>query len=226
MSPPTASGRRSAAGPEVDERALCERLRAGDRAAFAALVGRHGGSLLRLVSAIVKDRSAAEEVVQDTWLAALDGLDRFEGRSALRTWLFHIAVNKARTRLAREGRSVPFSALARPEDDDDAVDPARFDEQGAWRELPLPWTEEDPERLAQAAQTRAAIERAIAALPEAQRAVVTLRDLEGLEAEAICGLLGITVTNQRVLLHRARARIREALEVALADTPVGRPVAG
>jgi len=193
------------------------RLRSGDRAAFAALVGRHGGALLRFAMTFVRDRSLAEEVVQDTWLAALDGLDDFEGRSSLRTWLFRIAANRARTRFTREGRSVPFSALAGPEESGDADAGAdRFDQGGMWREPPGPWSGENPERLAQGAQTRAAIEAAMASLPEAQRAVLTLRDIEGLETEEICGLLGITVSNQRVLLHRARCRVRLALEAHLA----------
>jgi RNA polymerase sigma-70 factor (ECF subfamily) len=196
--------------PIPGEAALVERLKAGDRAAFAELVGRHGGPLLRLATTFVKDRSVAEEVVQDAWLAALDGLDGFEARSSLRTWLFSILANKARNRAVREGRSLPFSAL----DDGDgeaAVDPARFHADGHWLEATAAWTVEDPERLAGGAETRAAIERAIAALPEAQRAVVTLRDVEGLEAEEICNLLGLSLTNQRVLLHRARTRLRQAL---------------
>jgi len=196
--------------PSADEPALIERLRAGDRAAFTELVGRHGGALLRLATTFLKDRSVAEEVVQDTWLAALDGLDAFEARSSLRTWLFSILANKARNRAAREGRSVPWSALGDgglgP-----AVDAARFHADGHWLETHGRWSDEDPERLAAGAQTRAAIERAIAALPEAQRAVVTLRDVEGLEADQICNLLGLSLTNQRVLLHRARIRLRQAL---------------
>lgn len=202
--------------PAADERELLQRLRAGDRQAFTALVVRHGGALLRLATAFVKERSLAEEVVQDAWLSALDHLDRFEGRSSVRTWLFHITANKARTRLAREGRSVPFSALGTPEEGEEPAGPDRFDQGGMWKEPPGPWSEENPERLAQGAQTRAVIERAIADLPEAQRAVITLRDVEGLEAEEICGLLGVTVSNQRVLLHRARARVRLALESYMA----------
>ncbi|HEY6104664.1 MAG TPA: sigma-70 family RNA polymerase sigma factor [Anaeromyxobacteraceae bacterium] len=217
MSPASPSRTAGAAAAPEDERRLLGRLRAGDRAAFAALVERHGGSLLRLALGFVRDRSLAEEVVQDAWVAALDGLDGFEGRSSLRTWLFHIVANKARTRIAREGRSVPFSALASPgEGGDPAVSPDRFDERGMWREPPGPWSEENPERLAQDAETRAAIERAIAALPEAQRAVITLRDVEGLETDEICNLLGVTVSNQRVLLHRARSRVRQALEQLMA----------
>lgn len=217
MSQAARSRPRSSGTTGGEERLLLGRLRAGERAAFAELVARHGGSLLRLATSFVKDRSLAEEVVQDAWVAALDGLDGFEGRSSLRTWLFHIVANKARTRIAREGRSVPFSALANPDEGGDpAVSPDRFDEKGMWREPPGRWSEENPERLAQGAETRAAIERAIAALPEAQRAVLTLRDIEGLETEEICNLLGVTVSNQRVLLHRARSKVRQALEKLMA----------
>jgi RNA polymerase sigma-70 factor, ECF subfamily len=200
------------AGIDADA-ALLARLRAGDRAAFATLVGRHAGSLLRLAQSLVRVRAVAEEVVQETWMGALTGIDAFEGRSSLRTWLFRILLNKARTRWVREGRTVPFSALAGPGDGDPpAVDALRFDVHDAWRAPPTAWTEEDPERLAMGAETRAAIEAAIRELPEGQRAVMTLRDLEGLETEEICNLLAITVTNQRVLLHRARAKVRQALE--------------
>lgn len=198
-----------------------ERLRAGDRAAFTELVGRHGGALLRLATTFVRDRSLAEEVVQDAWLAALDGLDGFEARASLRTWLFSILANKARNRAVREGRSLPFSALGGGGGDDGeaAVDPARFHADGHWLVATSAWTVEDPEQLAGGAETRAAIQRAIAALPEAQRAVVTLRDVEGLEAEEICNLLGLTLTNQRVLLHRARTRLREALAEFMDGAP-------
>jgi RNA polymerase sigma-70 factor, ECF subfamily len=217
MSQAAKNRRASSAAPAADEHELLERLRAGDRAAFASLVARHGGALLRLAMAFVKDRSLAEEVVQDAWVAALDGIDGFEGRAALRTWLFHIVANKARTRIVREGRSVPFSALGSSDDaGDSAVGPERFDQGGAWKEPPGRWSEENPERLAQGVETRAAIERAIAALPEAQRAVITLRDVEELETDEICNLLGITVSNQRVLLHRARSKVRQALEQFMA----------
>jgi RNA polymerase sigma-70 factor, ECF subfamily len=213
MSLPDASRPTTSETPAADERELVLRLRAGDRAAFSTLVVRHGGAILRLVMAFVKDRALAEEVVQDTWLSALDHLDGFEGRSAIRTWLFHIAANKARTRLSREGRSVPFSSLGTPDDSDEpAVGPDRFDQGGMWKTPPGAWSEENPERLAQGVQTRAAIERAIAELPEAQRAVITLKDIEELETDEICSLLGITVSNQRVLLHRARSKVRQALE--------------
>lgn len=208
MSPPPSPP--AGPAPVADESALVARLRAGESAAFTELVGRHGGALLRLATTFLKDRSVAEEVVQDTWLAALDGLDAFQGRSSLRTWLFSILANRARNRAVREGRTVPWSALG-DGDRDPAVDPARFHADGHWLETHAGWSEEDPERLVSGAQTRAAIERAIAALPDAMRAVVTLRDVEGLEAEEICNLLALTLTNQRVLLHRARTRLRQAL---------------
>jgi RNA polymerase sigma-70 factor (ECF subfamily) len=202
--------------PPADESALVERLRAGDRAAFADLLDRHGGPLLRLARSFLKSEALAEEVVQDTWLACLDGLDGFEARSSLRTWLFTILANKARNRSAREGRSVPWSALGDHGEGASTVDQERFQADGQWREAPGRWTEEDPERLALGAETRAAIESAIAALPALQRSVITLRDVEGLEAEEICKLLEITLMNQRVLLHRARVRVRRALETHLA----------
>jgi len=204
-------------GPGPDPEAeLLARLRSRDRAAFATLVTRHSGPLLRVATSLVRDRAVAEEAVQETWLAVLTGLSTFEGRSSFRTWLFQILVNKARTRVKREGRTVPFSALAEREAADGRpVDADRFDHSGAWREPPSSWTEEDPERLAIGSETRAAVEAAIRELPEAQRAVITLRDVEGLETEEICNVLGVTVTNQRVLLHRARARVRRALEQRL-----------
>jgi RNA polymerase sigma-70 factor (ECF subfamily) len=198
--------------PSAADDALLLGLRAGDRDAFAQLVRRHAGALLRFARSFVRDPSLVEEVVQDTWVAALDGLESFEGRSSLRTWLFRILANRARTRLLREGRSVPFSALTGADEGDEAaLDPDRFDRNGAWKDPPGTWSEENPERLVQGAETRVAIEAAIAELPEAQRAVITLRDIEGLDTDEICNLLAITVTNQRVLLHRARARVRQAL---------------
>jgi RNA polymerase sigma-70 factor (ECF subfamily) len=196
----------------ADEGALLRRLRAGDRAAFAALVQRHGGAMVRFARFFTRSSALAEDLVQETWVAALEGLESFEGRSSLRTWLFRILVNKARTRLARERKSVPFSSLAPPDEEKPAVDADRFGPAGAWDDPPVPWSEEDPERLAQGVETRAAIEAAIAELPDAQRAVITLRDIDGLETDEICNLLAITVTNQRVLLHRARAKVRQALE--------------
>jgi RNA polymerase sigma-70 factor, ECF subfamily len=204
---PTGSAR---AGPDDVE--LLRRIRAGDGTAFTGLVRRHGGALLRLARAFVRDEALAEEVVQDTWMAVLDGLDGFEGRASFKTWLYRILANRARSRATREGRMVPFSSLAADDDDAPSLDRERFDDAGAWRDPPVGWTEETPERLALAAETRAVMEAAVAALPPGQRAVLVLRDEDGLETEEICNLLGLTVTNQRVLLHRARTRVRQAIE--------------
>jgi RNA polymerase sigma-70 factor (ECF subfamily) len=201
-----------ARGPEADDAELVSRVQAGDRGAFAGLVRRHGGGLLRFARLFVRESSAAEEVVQDTWMAVLEGVDGFEGRASFKTWLYRILANRARTRAVREGRTTPFSALAEKEGDEHAVDPGRFDADGMWRDPPAGWTEETPERLALAAETRAVMEAAVQALPAAQRAVLVLRDQDGLGTEEICNLLDLTVTNQRVLLHRARARVRQALE--------------
>jgi RNA polymerase sigma-70 factor (ECF subfamily) len=145
-------------------------------------------------------------------MAVLEGLDGFEGRATFKTWLYRILANRARTRAVREGRSVPFSALADAGGEEHAVDPERFDAAGMWRDPPVAWTDETPERLALEAETRRVMEAAVQALPPAQRAVLVLRDEEGLETAEICNLLDLTVTNQRVLLHRARTRVRQALE--------------
>ncbi len=201
-----------------DERALIRRILAGDREAFASLVDRWGGRLLRLALLFVKDRAAAEEVVQDTWTGVLEGLGGFEGRSSLKTWIFRILINRARTRATRDARSVPFSALAGAEDDDPAVDPERFDHRGHWADSQAGWDEESPEKLALRGETMAALEKAVAALPPGQRTVLTLRDVEGMEADDVCNVLGITATNQRVLLHRARSRVRRALDRHLRGT--------
>jgi len=209
---PRATGTGSEGAPgSPDDASLVGAAGAGDRDAFAALVVRHGAALQRFARLFLRDAAAAEEVVQDTWLAALDGLDRFEGRSSFRTWLFRILANRARTRAVRDGRSVPFSAMA-SEEGDEGVDPARFRPGGHWGDPPSGWQEESPERLALRAETREVLEAAIAQLPEGQRAVIVLRDVEGVATDEICNLLGITETNQRVLLHRARTRVRAALE--------------
>ncbi|WP_308197133.1 sigma-70 family RNA polymerase sigma factor [Anaeromyxobacter sp. SG17] len=204
---------------ELDDSELVRRIRAGDRGAFAALVRRHGGGLLRLARLFTRESSMAEEVVQETWMAVLEGLDGFEERASFKTWLYRILANRARSRAVREGRSVPFSALA-DAGPEERVDPERFDAAGRWRDPPVGWTDQTPERLALEAETRRVMEVAVAALPATQRAVLVLRDEEGLETEEICNLLGLTVTNQRVLLHRARTRVRQALEAYMRG---GRP---
>jgi RNA polymerase sigma-70 factor (ECF subfamily) len=198
------------------ERALIERLRAGDEAAFVALMDRYGASLLRVARLYVADGAAAEDAVQETWLGVVRGIERFEGRSSLKTWLFAILTNRAKRRGQQESRALPFSAVVNPaeEDDDLEIDrflPAGHRLAGHWSSLPADWAMLPEERFA-SAETRAAIERAIAALPPNQRAVITLRDIEGWSSEEARNALGISETNQRVLLHRARMRVRQVLE--------------
>jgi RNA polymerase sigma-70 factor (ECF subfamily) len=192
---------------------LVEALRRGDEAAFAMLVDMLGPSMLRVAQLYVRTRAVAEEVVQEAWLGVLKGLDRFEGRSSLKTWIFRILTNIAKTRGEREGRSVPFSSLASDETDGPSVDPDRFLVPGEllggnWSSPPAPF----PEERLLAAETRARIEAAIAELPANQRAVITLRDVEGFGSEDVCNVLDLSETNQRVLLHRARSKVRAALE--------------
>jgi RNA polymerase sigma-70 factor, ECF subfamily len=196
-----------------DETQVLAALRAGDADAFAALLNEHSAAMLRLAATVVRSRAVAEEVVQETWVRALGSLDRFEARSSLKTWLFTILLNTARTRGEREGRTVPFSALVGADDDAPAVDPDRFrppGEQwaGGWRVFPEPL----PEDRLEAKETRDRIRRAIDALPDGQRAVISLRDVEGWTADEVCNVLGLSESNQRVLLHRARSRVRQALE--------------
>ena len=200
-----------------DETALLAALRAGDEAAYAAIVERHHGGMLRLARMYVQSASSAEEVVQEAWLGLLTGLVRFEGRSSLKTYLFRIVVNCARTRSRKDGRTIPFSA-AFPSDDgagEAAVPPERF-QQGAWAAPPASWAE-TPERSALSSEIRAVVEAAIASLPASQREVITLRDVEGWAGDEVCNALSISGTNQRVLLHRARSKVRLALERYFAE---------
>jgi len=197
----------------AEDAALVRRLLDGDEAAFSGLVDQYHGRLLRLAQVFVSDRASAEEVVQDTWLAVLTGLRSFEGRSGLKTWIFSILSNRAKTRGVRDKRSVPFSALSRPDlDDESAVHPSRFTPNGSWSAPPERWDEDTPEQLLLQRETRELVDRTIADLPAAQRAVITLRDIEGLDSAEVCNVLEITETNQRVLLHRARAKVRTGLE--------------
>ncbi len=191
-----------------DDQALLSRLRTGDEEAFTALVARHDGALRRVARTFVRTPSAVEDVVQDTWLGVVRGLDDFEGRSSLRTWIFRILVNQARTRAVRDARSLPFSALEA--DDGPAFEPAAFGGDGRWTSAP-PRLDADPETELLSAELRAHLLAAVDALSRDQRAVITLRDLVGLPAMDVCDLLDITEGNQRVLLHRARARVRTAL---------------
>ncbi|MEX2245680.1 MAG: sigma-70 family RNA polymerase sigma factor [Dehalococcoidia bacterium] len=201
-----------------DDVAVLARLRAGDEAAFAELIDRYNAALLRTAQTFVHDRAVAEDVVQEAWIGLLESLDRFEGRASLKTWIFRILINCARARLRKEGRTVPFSSLFEEEESDEPAVPGRrffpgwFPRVGGhWREPPQPW-EGSPEEQALSAETRSCIERAVAGLPAVQRGVITLRDVEGLPAEEVCNLLDLSDTNQRVLLHRARSKVRRALE--------------
>jgi RNA polymerase sigma-70 factor, ECF subfamily len=206
----------------ADDHLLVERLRAGDEEAFMDLVVSWSPSMLRVARMYVPSQAVAEDVVQETWLGVLNGIDRFEGRSSLRTWVFSILVNRARTRGERERRTVPFAALAREESEDGfaAVDADRFvgtgNEIGAWASPPVRWWEE-PERALDSNEAVARIQAEIERLPEMQRLVITMRDVDGLSSEEVRSALDISETNQRVLLHRARAKVRAALEDYYAD---------
>jgi len=194
---------------------LVEGLRAGDEAAFAMLMRMHGAGMLRVAQMFVSSRAVAEEVVQEAWLGVLKGIDRFEGRSSLKTWLFRIVANTAKTRGVREARTVPFSSLGDDEDDASVAadrfmgDGERF--PGHWAVPPASWAGVPEARLL-ATETMDVIRREIERLPPTQRAVFELRDVEGLSADEVCNALDLTETNGRVLLHRARAKVRAALE--------------
>ena len=204
------------------EAALVESLRSGSEAAFRELVARHQRAMLRVAEAYTPSRAVAEEVVQETWLAVVGGLDRFEARSSLKTWIFRILVNRAKTRGIRERRSVPFSSPEAGDADDagPAVEPERFHPAdhrwaGHWAQYPDPWSDQ-PAARAMESETRAVVEETIATLPAQQRRVISLRDIDGWTSEEVCDLLGLSEGNQRVLLHRARSRVRAALERHLA----------
>lgn len=188
--------------PDAD---LLVRLRAGEEHAFVSLVARYQATLVRLARGYVGSAAVAEEVAQETWVAVLRGIDGFEGRSSFRTWLLRILVNRARSTGEREHRTVP-AAHSEP-----SVDPARFDRGGAWTQPPRPWQEESEERL-DARALRDPLRRALDGLPTRQREVVMLRDVNGLSSAEVCEALDISNANERVLLHRARSRLRAALE--------------
>lgn len=189
-------------------------LRAGDEAAFAALMREYGAGMLRVAQMFVSSRTDAEEVVADAWVGVLRGIGRFEGRSSLKTWLYRIVANTAKTRGVREARTIPFSALALEGDGEATVDPDRFVGSGGrfpghWGAPPQAWA---PEAELLETEELAVIERAIEELPPAQRAVITMRDVQGFTSEEVRNALDLSETNQRVLLHRARSKVRSALE--------------
>jgi RNA polymerase sigma-70 factor (ECF subfamily) len=190
---------------DEDELAMLERLRAGEEEAFMRLVERHQDTMVRLARSFVRSQEVAEEVVQDTWLGVLRGVERFAGRSSLRTWLLRILVNRARSAGVRESRSVAVG------DVEPAVDGARFDAAGRWSAPPRPWAEESDERLL-AESLAGRIWETVEELPARQREVLMLRDVDGLTSEEVCAVLDISEGNQRVLLHRGRSRLRQALE--------------
>jgi RNA polymerase sigma-70 factor (ECF subfamily) len=199
----------------MEDASLVAALRAGDEAAFRDLIRLYGPGMLRVARMYVSSRAVAEEVVQEAWLGVLKGIGRFEGRSSLKTWVFRIVANTAKTRGQREARSLPFSAFG--DDEESATvsadrflgDGTRF--PGHWAAPPTSWAPL-PEGSLLADETMEVVQRAIDRLPPAQRAVLTLRDVEGVEADEVCNALDLTETNQRVLLHRARAKVRAALE--------------
>jgi RNA polymerase sigma-70 factor, ECF subfamily len=207
-----------AGAPTAGELELVAALRRGDEAAFVRLVERYQPTMLRVAALYVHTPAAAEDVVQETWLGVLRSLERFEGRSSLKTWIFRILANRARSRGEREGRSIPFSALAGGEDSDEpAVEPEHFLPPdhgrwaGHWSSLPQSW-EGLPEQQLLAGETAGMIKATIQALPNAQQMVISLRDVEGWTSDEVCAALGVSDGNQRVLLHRARAKVRRALE--------------
>ena len=200
----TPPGRRARAQSD-DDVELVARLRAGEEEAFLTLVERHHDSMVRLARSFVASGAVAEEVVQETWLAVLRGIDGFAGRSSFKSWLLAILVNRARSTGVREHRSVPVG------DAGPAVDRARFDVSGAWMSPPIHWIEDSEDRMvADAMASR--IQSALEELSPRQREVVVLRDVEGYSTQEICEVLSITEGNQRVLLHRGRSYLRQALE--------------
>jgi RNA polymerase sigma-70 factor (ECF subfamily) len=222
--PATAEQEPADLGAIPDEQCLLQALREGDEAAFVLLVDRFRASLLRVASTYVANRAVAEEVVQEAWMGVLEGLDRFEGRSTLKVWIFRILTNCAITRAQREAHSAPFSALSdfAVGPSEAAVEPDRFlpPEDPRWQGLWISYPSSSdhlPEERLLAQETRAYLTQAIAALPLAQRRVIMLRGVEGWSADEVCRLLGITRSHQAVLLHRARLRVRRALEQYLDD---------
>jgi RNA polymerase sigma-70 factor (ECF subfamily) len=217
--PHTPDSGTAASGASPDDVRLVEALRRGDESAFESLVSAHHTSMLRLARMFVRDKAVAEEVVQEAWLGVLRGVHRFEGRSSLKTWIFRILTNGAKTRGQRESRSVPFSRWvdSTEQEDEPSVGPDRFlapdhpQWPNEWDVNPRNWDEIPEDRLL-ARETLSMVRSAIEALPPQQRQVIALRDVEGWTSQEVCNVLEISETNQRVLLHRARSKVRRALE--------------
>jgi len=203
--------------PSAEELALVQALRDGDQAAFVVLIDRYGSAMLRLARTYVATAEAAEDVVQETWLGVVRGIDRFEGRSSLKTWIFRILANRARTTGSRDARSLPFSGLTPDDPSDPTVEPERFTPDGRWAgHWAVPPTPLPEDRVL-GLELRANLEAVIDGLPARQRAVIVLRDVEGLSATEASEVLGLSDANQRVLLHRARCRVRAQLETLVTD---------
>jgi len=197
----------------VEDDALVGRLLEGDEDTFRDLLAAHHTNMVRLARSFVRNPATAEEVAQETWLQVLKGLNKFEGRSTLKSWIFSILANRARTRAVRDGRTLLFSDMSGEAGDaESAVDPVRFNASGYWHLPPRPWDDLTPERLAASEQIGERLATAMNELPDSQQAVVMLRDVEGCSSEEACNVLGISETNQRVLLHRGRSRLRRLLE--------------
>jgi RNA polymerase sigma-70 factor, ECF subfamily len=203
---------------------LIDRLRAGDEAAFVGMIDAYSAPLLRLALSFVQSSAVAEEVVQETWMAVVTGIGRFEGRSSVKTWLFKILTNKAKTRALRERRTISFSEFDLDAADEPAVDPDRFLPASHpqwphhWATPPQPWSM-GPEGTALDRETMAVLRRALEDLPRAQQLVVALRDVHGWPAAEVCAALDLSEANQRVLLHRGRSRLRGVLEHYFAEAP-------
>ena len=203
---------------QLDEAGLVQALQRGDETVFSAVMEAYSGSLLRLAMSFVPSRAVAEEVVQETWMGVLEGIGRFEGRSSFKTWLFRILTNRAKTRGTRERRYEPFGLPGADTDGGEgpSIEDSLFVTEGSgkghWADPPQGWEADTPEKALLSKECRAAIEEAINELPDNQRQVITLRDVEGVSAEEICNILTISETNQRVLLHRARTKVRRVLD--------------
>lgn len=210
---------------------MASRLRAGDEAAFREIVAEYGGRLARLARSFSRNDAVIEEAVQETWMAVIRGIHGFEGRAPLRTWIFGILVNQARRLAVREHRQAQvaaggnIAAQGRAGSEEGEPREPGMGANGVWVDAPAPWGMEDPESAMLSAETLQVIESALAELPASQRQVVVLRDLEGLSSEEVCNILEVSDTNQRVLLHRGRARVRQALDRYVKDGTVSVPPA-
>lgn len=208
---------------EYDDPGFLARLRQGDTAAYRQLVRRFHASLVRFAASIIGSHAQAEEVVQDSWIAVYAGVGRFEGRASLVTWIFSIVMNRAKTRVTREGRLVGLGALMEGTNPAERGVPlTEFKPDGHWMEAPRLWDELNPERIVGGRQLWDHVQAVIDRLPAGQRAVILLRDMEGRDADETCAVLEISPENQRVLLHRARSRIRRELDALIGTEPVRR----